>query len=413
VRCLLAGLLGLIQAANKTDVVKSQEEAADVTGPTLDTSRKDAGHARASRRSRVSPDIWQDTLSLLCDGDYSVRADYTEALVFYLSNEMPKHGDIADSDGVKRVRRLAEGPLQQAVNMTVLLHAGDFGTKFLNAVHAYLYILSTTSTLGLASTPSTSPSQSIVNDSGVNVIPSTPTELETEGRDSFAQSQPTGRRSFSAPQGPRLRKASVVQRLLEGTAGGVSASTAACLADYAHVLNVLTTMHEQLPVRGLITGVPMLLALDAMTRSQDADDLHMLHRINTIKEVIARVWLVVGKVWNSSDLMDIAEKVRQSLKCKDLAAQWHIQALSYLPTASNLPRVPLFTVGSPASPRSAVGFPPDPTGVTPWSGMSSEAALAAITSNQSVQEATGLDRQGLLRRFSVKWTADAALRACK
>jgi protein EFR3 len=290
----------------------------DVTGPTLEVSRKDGGHARASRRSRVSPDIWQDTLNLLCDSDYSVRADYTEALVFYLSNEIPKRGDMADSDGVKRTRRLAEGPLQQAMNMAPLLHGGDFGTKFLNAVHAYLYILSTTSSLGLTSSSSTSPSQSMVDDSGVNVIPSTPTELDSERRDSFTLSQPTGRRSFSVPQGPRLRKVSMVQRLLEGTVSGVSASTAACLADYAHVLHILTSIHEQLPVRGLLTGIPMLLALDAATKPQDTDDLHMLYRINVIKEVIARVWLVVGKVWKSSDIVDIVQKVCQLLEYKNL-----------------------------------------------------------------------------------------------
>ena len=315
-RCLLAGLLGLIQAANMTDAMKSQEEAADVSGPIL----KDAGNVRASRRSPISPDIWQDILSLLCDSDYSVRADCADALVFYLSNEMPRHGDIANSDGAKRMRRLVEGPLQQAVTMSVLLRAGDFGTKFLNAVHAYLYILSTTSSLGLTSSSSTSPSQSVVNDSAVNIIPSTPTELETEVKDSFTQSQPTGRRSFSAPPGPRLRKASVVQRLLEGTASGVSTSAAACLADYTHVFNILTTIHEQLPVRGLITGIPMLLALDASTMPKDMDDFRVLHRINVVKEVIARVWLVVGKVWNSSDIMDMAEKVCLSFKCKDLTA---------------------------------------------------------------------------------------------
>jgi hypothetical protein len=239
-----------------------------------------------------------------------VRADYTEALVFYLSNEMPKHGDVTDPDGVKRVHRLADGSLQQAMNITVLHHTGDFGTKFLNAVHAYLYILSTTSSLGLTS--SASPSQSIMNNLHINVIPSTPTKVETEGRDSFTQTQPGSVRSFLAHQGPRSRKSSVVQHLLERTTDGVSASTAAFLADYTHILRVLATIHEQLPARGLLTGIPMLLALDASTRSQDLHDLHILHRINVIKEVIARVWLVVGKVWKSSDIMDMAEKVCES-----------------------------------------------------------------------------------------------------
>lgn len=37
----------------------------------------------------------------------------------------------------------------------------------------------------------------------------------------------------------------------------------------------------------------------------------------------------------------------------------------------------------------------------------------AIISNQNVQEATGLDRPGLLRRFSMKWTPESALKDCK
>lgn len=84
-----------------------------------------------------------------------------------------------------------------------------------------------------------------------------------------------------------------------------------------------------------------------------------------------------------------------------------------MPTHTNLPEVPLSEVGSHLSPRSVVGFSSDPIGITPWSGVDVEAVLAAITSNQSVQEATGLDKNGLLRRFSAKWTAEAALRDCQ
>lgn len=307
VRCLLDGLLGLIQAANETELMKSQGEAPDTIGLAPGAPRKDDGHARASQRSRVSPDIWQDTLSLLCDGEYSVRVDYAEALVFYLLNEMPKHGYVADADGVKGIRRLAEGPLQQAMNMTALLHTGDPGIQFLNAVHAYLYMLSTSSSLGLTSR---SPSRSQADNSRVNVIPSTPNESESEGRDFLVQSPSPSRRSFSAPQASRSRKVSMVQRLLEGPASGLSALTAAGPADYANVLKVLTTIHEQLPVRGLLTGIPLLLALDATAMVSDADDPHTLHRINVIKEVVARVWLVIGKVWNSSDILEMTEQVR-------------------------------------------------------------------------------------------------------
>lgn len=63
-----------------------------------------------------------------------------------------------------------------------------------------------------------------------------------------------------------------------------------------------------------------------------------------------------------------------------------------------------------------IAFPPidssKPTDLV-WVGVDVEAALTAIVSNEKAQEATSLDKQGLLRRFSNKWTAESALRDCK
>ena len=42
-----------------------------------------------------------------------------------------------------------------------------------------------------------------------------------------------------------------------------------------------------------------------------------------------------------------------------------------------------------------------------------EALILAIVSNKTVQDATGLDRQGLLRRFSASWSAESAFRECE
>jgi hypothetical protein len=60
-------------------------------------------------------------------------------------------------------------------------------------------------------------------------------------------------------------------------------------------------------------------------------------------------------------------------------------------------------------------FPPvrEEGNVVPWSHVNAEKALSLIVSSKNVQEATGLDRQGLLRRLTVQWSAEAALRDCK
>ncbi|KAJ7180256.1 hypothetical protein C8R43DRAFT_972407 [Mycena crocata] len=391
IRCLLAGLLGLIHASEKQEAPKElddppkrnrsssfrvQSPAAQIANPELPTDA-------ASRRTQVPPDIWQDTLSLLCDTNYAVRADYASGLVFYLENEIPALDDTTDGDGVKRVRRLVDSPFNQGTDVKILLLTGDSGTKFLNAIHAYAYALATSLTLGIGA--SASPPDSITNGPTTNEPEST-----AEGSEGHVPSQGNGRRSVSS-QAPRARKVSVVQRLLERAPSRVSGSASASLSDYAHIHAILTTVHEQFPIRGLITGIPMLLALDRATLSSDTSEPGAVCRINAIKSVIARAWLVVGKIWECSDLVNLANK-----------------ALASVPPGGDLPSVSKLKFGMHPSPEP-IPVPMD-AGSTPWEGVSSENALFAIASCSTVHAATGLDTQTFLTRFSVNWTAESALR---
>ncbi|KAF8076541.1 hypothetical protein FPV67DRAFT_1558991 [Lyophyllum atratum] len=366
VRCLLAALLGLIKAANRSEIGAT---------PTETLKKELAMNGRVARRAPVPPDIWQDTTSLLCNNDYMVRADYSDAVIFYLSEEIPKHGDTA-VDG-KHSRNVAEGPISQAMKINNLIHAGNHGTKFLHAVHAYLYILATSSSLDMASSSSTTPSQSTPHGSPhLNVVPPSPEEEEDiEGQESVNQLQANRRRSFSTPQSPRAKKITAVQQLLDQTPSGLSTSASACLADYTLILDVLTTIHEELPVRGLLTGIPMLLALDAaVSNVQDTDDAITIQRTDAIKEILAKVWQVLGGVWNAPELVLLAET-----------------------PINNSPLQP----GGPSPSSGSHRISEERSTTTRWSGVNPEAALAII--NQAPAE-------GLLRRFSVKWTAELALR---
>lgn len=319
IRCLLAGLLGLMQAADKDgrvhgDIDDAKERSRITSGPvpppspSIGTVTTQDPHSRPSRRTRVSPEIWLDTLSLLCDADYAIRADYAEAFVFYLQTEIRKRGDSTDADGVKRIRPLAEGPIQQATQMKLLSH-GDPAMRALNAAHGYIYVLATASSLGFD--PSTQASSAPTEYPSVTLTPSTPLTEEPsssdapENQDSPPQSQRQGRRSTTSTP----RKASVMQRALEAAPSRVSTSTAATASDYAHILVMLTAMHEQLPVRGLLTGIPLLLALDGATQVTNSVDLATIVRLWTIKEVLARAWCVVGKVWDCPELITLAEEV--------------------------------------------------------------------------------------------------------
>jgi hypothetical protein len=83
--------------------------------------------------------------------------------------------------------------------------------------------------------------------------------------------------------------------------------------------------------------------------------------------------------------------------------------------APTLPSLPEFIPGVLMPAETQVPFPANEgyVDVPRWSFVNAEEAREIIVSSKYVQEATGLDRQGLVRRFSVKWTVDMALNDCK
>lgn len=295
-------------AANHTHRIPSRSNS-----PTTNRSSRDLpDDSRVARRTRVPPDIWQDTLSLICDRDISIRTDYTNALVYYITYEMPRYGDSPGPDGTKKVRKLAEGPIVQAAKASAFFHSGDVIYKLLNALHAYYYMVLTCSVLGPTShsTPGTSSGAAIDL-----AAPHGPVQEENlndasgqDRRTSISPSQATGRPSFSISQGPRDRKISLIYQYVKRAPSRLSTSPAASFNDIQGALKVLRTVQEQVPVRGLLAGVPMLLALERATKISH-DDPKLLRWIFAIDEMLAKVWLTIGAVWNVPEVIQMAEQV--------------------------------------------------------------------------------------------------------
>ncbi|KAG0709779.1 hypothetical protein DFH29DRAFT_885776 [Suillus ampliporus] len=394
IRCLLAGLLGLMHAADGSEVVSDDKNAPHIIPSSITSIPQNNGPSQrapshVSRRTRVSGEVWHETLSLLCDGDHSVRSDYAHTLVGYLRKEIPKRGDMIDEHGVRRSRPLIEGSPTRQANSTSLLLFGDSATRSLHAAHAYLFILATTSSLGISFSSTPSPAYSTNGD-----IPSigvtAPTPQNESGPINGHCTEPQG--SSPARRSPgllaRTRKSSNAQRLLESLPDKVSAAASASLSDYALILHVMSAIHEEVPTRGLLVGTPMLMALHGSAEVKDGTNEACKQRVKVIHELLARVWLVLGRVWECPELANLAEKHQ------------------------SLPSLSDFIPGVLRPAQTAVTFPAiEGEGeVLQWSSVNAEEALAILVSSKSVQEATGLDRQGLLRRFSVKWTVDMALR---
>ncbi|KAL4267891.1 EFR3 family protein [Pleurotus pulmonarius] len=370
IRCLLSALLGIIHSATEHEASQDSEKRRTHGSIISDGhSQEPYSNERSLRRTRVPCDIWQDTLSLLCDQDFAVRADYAEALALYLSQEMPRLGETTDRDGVLRPRRLETGPLKQAVNMQALFSSSDIGTKFLNAVHAFVYMLATDG--------------------------SSPTNGNSTPRKGENSSNPSsGRRSTSSAHAPRARKYSIVQRFLSNVPSRISLSSGASMSDYAHALKILTIIHQQHPARGLLIGVPMLLALDEATRVHDLSNDDVRMRVQIVRGLIARVLVTIGTVWSCSELVDIAQ-----------------QALSSLPPALELPIIPSSDLPEYHPPLVPMPFPSLDKSDTVFPGVNLEAALLAIASNEKAQESTGLDEQSMVRVLTARWTAESAIKS--
>jgi protein EFR3 len=330
-RALIAGLVGLmrnparrVDQRQRTETQRSEQgftasgrKVADSTqsqnGDKLARTSTERAEARLTKRTMISPETWQDTLNLICNVDFSVRSDYASALVVYLESEISSRGEYTDGDGVRRSRPLAASQIQQAGNM-IAARYGDKATRFLHAIHVYLYILATSPTFhSPAQTPS--PARSPAHDvtEAITVTPATPVASREaiggmEDRSSPTRSQ-YGRHSLSIPS--RARKVSVVERIISRLPSRITPSSLplATASDYRNIVSILTRIHERLPVHGLFTGVPFLLTLSSVIHGDDIADSACQGRIWMIREVVSRVWLTVGEAWHCKEVVEMAEKV--------------------------------------------------------------------------------------------------------
>ncbi|EIN10313.1 hypothetical protein PUNSTDRAFT_112183 [Punctularia strigosozonata HHB-11173 SS5] len=400
IRALLAGLLGLMQAAHNSEKEHELEGGRPASPSGKDTTRRQSSdkHVKPSSRTRISPELWMDTLSLLCDGDYAVRADYARALAAYLRDEIDCQGDTTDKDGVRRMRPLADGPLRQASNITAVLY-GDATTRFLSALHAYVYVLATSSTLGHNFTGSGSGSDRSSSaalseepeDAGAGS--SAPSDSGASQRTRETQLTAHPRRSLTAPT--RARKMDVAHRFIDALPTQLSSSpSSATASDYAHILDVLVAVQEKVPVRGLLTGVPMLVALDSFARVGEVADAMPLQKARAIKRIVATVCKSIGVVWDSHQLAELAE-----------------QALALLPKYPQLPEVESAPPGAFPAPREPARFSSVDGGLAADGvhGINMETVLVILASSAHVQDAVGLDEQGVFRRLAREWTPKMAV----
>jgi hypothetical protein len=289
-------------------------------GPQLDTPLEFLQRRQTGRRNPIVPQVWQETLPLLCESKYAVRAAYARALLLYLRKEMPRE----------------QPPLRP----------GDLtGFRFSNALHAAIYTLAMSSCLGAASpdpTPAVSAPASPVIQNADKHQSNDKEELMSETKDeeqdkdkdknksqsraekgvSFNVTEPTPTgtppNGTSTPprKGSRSRRVSLPLNRLHSSANLSSFDNVATPLDFAALVAIIDELHAAIPVAALVTGLPMLLALDKdagmelVRRPGDGrSGAWVLERKRAIRESVAIVWRRVAERWGVKSVEELADKV--------------------------------------------------------------------------------------------------------
>ncbi|KAJ3778916.1 hypothetical protein FB446DRAFT_267845 [Lentinula raphanica] len=383
-RCLVISLVGLINAADKDEHEKSEKFEDTQSHLSNSDAKHDTHEHRQSRRTRVPPEMWQDTISLLLEADYVLRADYADALVFYIVHEMPKNSEGIDAESITHVRGISDG--SRAGHMKSLLHPNNTGGKFLYALFAYVSILASTSALHSSSSSPSSPRLSATEEIEVNIEPATPLPEPRTFGDLSSQND----RRYGAHHSRTRKLAAALSRM--DKSHRFSTATSATLSDYLLIQNILVAVYQQFPMRSLLIGVPMLLALDGLCRESACDSPEIMARVHTLRHILANIWFIIGREWGCAELKDVAEK-----------------ALATLPASLVLPDSQAPETGIYHQPQTPVPFP-SINFIPEWSGVDAQAALSALASHPGIQETMGLDKEQLLSSLSTQWSTEAALK---
>lgn len=358
-RCLVSCLSGLIAVAARHTTVQDpphrdgkgiKNRSASPSSGIADVHREPERGASVGsvggRRNLISPETWQETLAILVEADYGLRAEYARTLAMFIDTEIPKEPPL-------RVERPSEaGSIPKS---TVNVSGSDETVRFLHAMYATVYALAVAPTLGLHAagatvsgnttsiatsserspvTPITPASQSSTSTDTsttatsvtvqLNFIDSTPTQspIAEEPASPSMMSASGGHKTSAASanlqhrHARRPRTASLALSLIDPIESSGAhlvhpAPSPACPNDYSHAVAIMSSAVQRTPARAILTGVPMLLVLDKISCAPlvNSDDDVLRGRRQAMREGIAQLWAVIASVIESSELQELSQRV--------------------------------------------------------------------------------------------------------
>lgn len=359
-RCLLACLSGLTEAADlhAAKYLAKLAEDGDANAPAESDgdrppSQSTSTTVRAARRNKVSPESWQETLALLCESDYAIRAMYARGLTKFIQREVKRepfveHESSSQSAMGKRAKVVVDPEFKASSRPSIL--ASDSISRFLNALHATIFTLATSTSRKVAQPSQSNRDETLSPPANIQITPPSSSNLLTPdtyppisvefvvnppssphsgpgtpnhpplsaasgtsttssfppGGDFTPTTTPgdTGKRHSRHANGSR--KLSVALGMLDGNQVDINST----LSDFSFLLQILLSAHQQVPTRAVLTGVPLLIALEQWTRKTIAVDTTQQGCLRAIREVICRVWVTIGEVWEVPSIVENASKVR-------------------------------------------------------------------------------------------------------
>ncbi|BEI81965.1 hypothetical protein CcaverHIS002_0211250 [Cutaneotrichosporon cavernicola] len=422
-RVLIHCITGVMVAADRGDEIEAEARERPASplpmdkgkGLALDSPAVEMPRARdAGRRNPIAPEVWQETLPLLCESSYPVRAAYARALIFYLQTELPRD---------KR-------PRPDEPNIV----------RFCQAVNAAVYTLAMSSRLGQGEplsgppTPSRSSSANMLGSGAstpprgqggiVSFVVSEPTPVDTptgtishvpNGNDrshagaaaTSASANGAGTPGSGAVTPPRKplrggRRVSLpLNRLITVTEPGPFDAVATPF-DYAAILALMGELHAAVPSAALETSAPMLFALDSdagneLTRRPGMSGAYVLERRRAVRETLLILWRHISRSWGVFSVLGMAEHALASLPEPFVVPDPRSAPDGELPR----PETPVEFVRDESEAESAAASQP----ILNWRDIT-----AAFANSSAVEMGTGRDAQGITRVFGAKWSVEDALR---
>lgn len=309
---------------------QSRTSAATIAGAASDKGKRpDRAESRTSmRRSRrnvVSPEVWQETLPLLCEAKFALRAEYARALILYIRQDL-------------------------AVHQSLDPHSSRFATtrasvvRFLHALDTTLYSLAISSRLGYAGPalstdalgkPQQQPHQQTdtlgdlpISATAGKAVPllhvqaptRTNSTAEPQSPDSSATPEPARlerRRTSKLVALPFSRHHSAIGATVPTTSNSEPMpQNVAGPLDYLHIREIISALLQVVPGFMPTIVVPMLLALDRdagtvlVRRSNDLrDNIFIAERRRACREVVVDAWSGIAREFGLDHLASYINEV--------------------------------------------------------------------------------------------------------